>query len=95
MSGYKVSPEDIRNVAQQVTNQASEIETQRASLLAQIQGLGDTWQGTAAAALQALYEKWDSDARALTQTLTEIGQTMQQAATAYQVTEEGITHDFS
>jgi WXG100 family type VII secretion target len=92
---YRVSSEMITNVASQVTSGASEIEGQRSALLAQIQGLGDSWQGTAASALQELYAKWDSDARALMETLTEIGQAMQEAATAYEVTEEDVTREFS
>jgi 6 kDa early secretory antigenic target len=95
MSEFMVSPEAIRNVAGQVASGASEIDAQRASLLAQIQGLGDSWQGQAASALQALYERWDSNVRALQETLTEIGQTMQGAATAYESTESNVQRSFS
>ncbi len=95
MSQYRVSPEEIRTVASQVASGGSEIEAQRTALLGQIQGLGDTWQGTAATALQGLYEKWDSDVRALMTTLSEIGQAMNQAANAYEQTETGVTTTFS
>ncbi|GAB2587890.1 hypothetical protein Aab01nite_49500 [Paractinoplanes abujensis] len=95
MSDYSVSPEAIRGVAAQVSAGASEIDAQRATLLAQIQGLGDSWQGSASAALQALYTKWDADVRALHDTLTQIGQTMQTAATNYESTESAVRGSFS
>lgn len=95
MSEITVTPDQITAVAGQVASGANEIETQRAALLSQIQGLGDTWQGAAASALQALYQQWDADIRALQNTLTEIGQTMRTAADAYQTTESGITRSFS
>jgi WXG100 family type VII secretion target len=95
MSEYTVTPDAIRSVAGQVASGASEIDAQRSALLARIQGLGDSWQGQAASALQALYEKWDADIRSLHTTLTEIGQTMQGAATAYEATETGVRQSFS
>lgn len=95
MSQYRVSPEEIRAVASQVASGGSEIEAQRTALLGQIQGLGDTWQGTAASALQGLYEKWDSDVRSLMTTLSEIGQAMNQAANQYEATETSVTGTFS
>ena len=95
MPEFTVTPEAIRNVAGQVASGASEIDAQRASLLAQIQGLGDSWQGQAASALQALYQRWDSDVRALQETLTEIGQAMQGAATEYETTESNVQRAFS
>lgn len=95
MSEFTVSPEMIRTVAGQVSSGASEIDAQRATLLTQIQGLGDNWQGQASTALQSLYEKWDADVRSLHTTLTEIGQTMQSAATAYEGTESNIRSSFS
>lgn len=95
MSEYRVSPEEIRTVAGQVGSGGTEIEAQRSTLLGQIQGLGDSWQGTAASALQALYEKWDSDVRALTATLSEIGTAMTTAANNYEQTETSVTGQFS
>jgi WXG100 family type VII secretion target len=94
MSQYRVSSDEIRAVAGQVTSGGAEIEQQRSTLLGQIQGLGDSWQGTAASALQGLYEKWDSDARALMTTLSEIGQAMNQAAATYEETETSVTGMF-
>jgi WXG100 family type VII secretion target len=94
MSQFRVSPEQIRAVAGQVASGGSEIEQQRTALLGQIQGLGDSWQGTAASALQGLYEKWDSDVRSLMTTLSEIGQAMNQAATQYEETETSVTGMF-
>jgi early secretory antigenic target protein ESAT-6 len=95
MSDYTVSPEAIRGVAAQVSAGASEIDAQRATLLAQIQGLGDSWQGTASAALQTLYTQWDTEVRALHDTLTQIGQTMQSAAGTYESTESSVRGSFS
>ena len=95
MPEITVTPEDITTVAGQVASGASDIESQRAALLAKIQGLGDSWQGPAASALQELYAKWDSDARALMDTLTEISQAMQQAATRYEETESNVRRGFS
>ncbi|MEU4242403.1 WXG100 family type VII secretion target [Actinoplanes sp. NPDC026619] len=95
MSDYSVSPEAIRGVAAQVSAGASEIDAQRSALLAQIQGLGDSWQGSASTALQTLYGQWDSDVRALHETLSQIGQTMQSAATNYEGTESAVRGSFS
>ncbi|WP_433796355.1 WXG100 family type VII secretion target [Actinoplanes sp. CA-252034] len=95
MSDYAVSPEAIRGVAAQVSAGASEIDAQRANLLAQIQGLGDSWQGSASAALQSLYAQWDADVRSLHDTLTQIGQTMQSAAGNYESTESAVRGTFS
>lgn len=95
MSDFRVSSEAIRNVAGQVASGAEEIDAQRQTLLSQIHGLGDSWQGSAATALQTLYEKWDSDVRTLQTTLTEIGQTMQEAATNYETTETGVQRSFT
>lgn len=94
MSQYNVSPEAIRTVAGQVSAGAAEIDTQRARLLSQIQGLGDSWQGVAATALQSLYARWDANVRALHETLTEIGQAMQTAATNYEGTEASVRSSF-
>jgi 6 kDa early secretory antigenic target len=94
MSQFRVSPEQIRAVAGQVASGGAEIEQQRTTLLGQIQGLGDSWQGSAASALQGLYEKWDSDARTLMTTLSEISQQMNQAAAQYEETETSVTGMF-
>ncbi|MBM2623214.1 WXG100 family type VII secretion target [Actinoplanes sp. LDG1-06] len=90
MSEYSVSPEAIRGVAAQVSAGASEIDSQRAVLLGQIQGLGDTWQGAASSALQSLYAQWDANVRSLHDTLAQIGQTMQAAAASYEGTESAV-----
>jgi WXG100 family type VII secretion target len=95
MSDFTVSPEAIRAVAGQVSAGASEIDAQRATLLGQIQGLGDSWQGSASAALQALYAEWDNNVRALHETLEQIGTTMQGAAGNYEQTETAVRGSFS
>jgi len=95
MSEFMVTPDAIRSVAGQVASGASDIEEQRARLLAQIQGLGDSWQGQAASALQDLYARWDADIRSLHTTLTEIGQTMQAAASRYESTESSVRQSFT
>lgn len=95
MSQITVTPDDINEVAGEVASGASDIEGQRAALLAKIRGLGDSWQGQAAAALQELYERWDRDAQELMETLQEISQAMRQAATRYEETEVNITRGFS
>jgi len=95
MADFQVSSEAIRGVASQVASGAEEINSQLQTLMAQIHGLGDSWQGAAASALQALYEKWNSEAQALQATLVEISQTMQTAAANYETTEAGVQRSFA
>lgn len=90
MATIAVDTEAIRNVAQRVRMGADDAESQRVSLLAQIQGLQGDWQGSASEALQDLYQRWDQQAQAINDTLTEIAVQMTQAADDYDAGEDRV-----
>ncbi len=90
MAVIGVDTEEIRSVAQRVQLGADDAESQRTTLLGQIQGLQGNWQGSASDALQELYQRWDQQAKALNETLTQLAQQMNGAAEDYDDNERGV-----
>lgn len=77
----------------QEVNQA--IQGQLATLLARLEPLTGTWQGTAAASFQVLKQRWHDDATALNAVLRQIGDDLLQTHRNYAGTETDNQQGFS
>jgi WXG100 family type VII secretion target len=93
-SGIRVTPEQLQQVASQLTAGAGNIDGILSQLAAQVAPLGADWAGQAQAQFQALWEQWQHDARGLFEALTGMSQLMAQASANYAQTEESIAASF-
>ena len=93
-SGIRVTPEQLQQVATQLTAGAGNIDGILAQLTASVAPLGPDWAGMAQVRFQALWEQWQRDARGLNEALTGTAQLMGQAAASYAQTEQGIAASF-
>jgi WXG100 family type VII secretion target len=93
-SGIRVTPEQLQQVATQLTAGAGNVDGILAQLTNSVAPLGSDWAGMAQARFQALWEQWQRDARGLNEALTGMAQLMGQAAARYAQTEQGIAASF-
>jgi WXG100 family type VII secretion target len=93
-SGIRVTPEQLQQVAAQLTAGAGNIDAILAQLASAVAPLGSDWAGAAQARFLALWEQWQHDARGLNEALTGTAQLMGQAAASYAQTEQGIAASF-
>jgi WXG100 family type VII secretion target len=91
MSGIKVTSEDLHTLSGQVSGGSTSIQDQLTRMQNQVLGVvGGDWQGMASGQFNALYDEWNKSAAGLKDALDGIARLLQNAATQYQQTEDGI-----
>jgi WXG100 family type VII secretion target len=73
----------------------AQIQSTLSNLLARLDPLTSTWQGSAATSFQVLKQRWHEDASKLNQALRGIGDGLTQNRSNYATTEETNQQGFS
>jgi len=73
----------------------AQIQSTLSNLLARLDPLMSTWQGSAATSFQVLKQRWHDDATKLNQALRGIGDGLTQSRNNYAVTEDTNRQGFS
>ena len=81
--------------AQHVYDVNAQIQSQLSALLARLDPLMGTWQGSAATSFQALKERWHQDATQLNAALRAIGEGLVKVHGNYQAAEETSQQSFT
>ncbi len=95
MAFISVSADDLMAAAVEIQATASRIEADRQRLQTLIDGLGDSWQGSAASTFQSIYDKWNFQFSELVNTLAEFSRGLQAAGEAYSETLAAVSQAFS
>lgn len=85
----------MQAASQHVYEVNEQIQAQLTRLLARLDPLASTWQGTAAASFQALKQRWLEDANTLNRALRGIGDGLAQSHAAYQTAEDTSQQDIT
>ncbi|HVC69820.1 MAG TPA: WXG100 family type VII secretion target [Acidimicrobiales bacterium] len=93
-SGIAVTPERLREISTQMSNGAADIERILAKLSDNVAPVRTEWVGSAQAYFNALWEHLEKDASGLRSVLTGIAKLTQNAASAYEATEQSIAKTF-
>jgi WXG100 family type VII secretion target len=94
MSAIRVTPEQLLQVASQLTAGANEIESMLGQLSGQVSPLGADWAGQAQPRFMADWQQWQTSGRSLHSALADLAQLMRQAATAYTANEQSVARGF-
>lgn len=94
-SNFRAELATMQAAAQHVQDVNAQIQSQLSNLLARLDPLMGTWQGSASTSFQTLKERWHQDATQLNATLRAIGEGLAKTQSSYQVTEEGTQQSFS
>ncbi|MER5867789.1 WXG100 family type VII secretion target [Kitasatospora sp. NPDC002040] len=78
----------IQNASSEVKQGAQRIQSQLDDLKAGVARIANSWQGSAREGYQARQAQWDASASDLQQALTQISQSLDNAAQSYQATEQ-------
>ena len=81
--------------AQHVYDVNSQIQSQLSNLLARLDPLMGTWQGSAATSFHALKDRWHQDATQLNAALRAIGEGLVKVQGNYQATEDTSQQSFT
>ena len=90
----RVTPEQLTAVAGQLRAGAGSIESTLTQLAGQVAPLGSDWAGLGQARFIALWEQWQTSSRQLHQALTDLGQLMGQAGSAYESNDQAVGASF-
>lgn len=94
-SNFRAELATMQAAAQHVRDVNAQIQSQLSSLLARLDPLMGTWQGSAATSFQTLKERWHQDATQLNSALHSIGDGLARSQSGYAATEEGTQQNFS
>jgi len=83
MTRYQVDSEQVAAATQGVQGTITRIQSEVASLLAQLQGLQGSWSGQASTAFQAAVADWRATQLQVEQSLTGLNQALGSAASHY------------
>jgi WXG100 family type VII secretion target len=87
----RVTSADLEAVSKQLQSGAASINDQASQLKSAVDNLlANGWQSTAAGQFETMYNEWNQSATGLNNALTGISQLLQNAAQAYDQTEEAI-----
>jgi len=81
--------------AQHVYDVNAQIQSQLSTLLARLDPLMSTWQGSAATSFQVLKDRWHQDATQLNAALKAIGDGLVKSQASYNATEETTQQSFT
>lgn len=89
-----VTPEQLQQIAGQLTSGAGEVESILGTLAGYVTPLQGDWVGQAQQQFEALWAEWQTSARGLHEALTGIATLTLQAGAAYEANEQGIASSF-
>src|SRR4051812_10679387 len=90
MSFIKVTPEELRTQADQVTRGATEVQDILSRLLGQVRDLAGRWEGAGSSSFQALFDEWNRGADMTKQGMEGMAQFLTGAAQQYEETDQAI-----
>jgi WXG100 family type VII secretion target len=94
MAAISVTPEQLQQIAGQLSSGAGEVESILATLAGYVAPLQGEWVGQAQQQFEALWAEWQTSARGLHEALTGIATLTQQAGARYESNEQGIAASF-
>lgn len=95
MTAFRVTPEELMGLAQQVHGTAGSIETELGGLRSRVLPISGSWTGLAQDRFQVLYDEWNRSAQGLQQALAGISQLLAQAGQSYAEAERRIAGSFA
>ena len=90
MAKLAVQSEDLRTQSAAVKSGAADVNDVLGRLTAQIADLAARWEGGASQAFQARWQDWQTGAQSVQQAMDAMGIFLEQAAGAYEETEETL-----
>ena len=94
-SNFRADLANMQAASKHVYEVNAQIQSQLSSLLARLDPLTGTWQGTAATSFQVLKDRWHQDATQLNAALRAIGDGLVKSQTAYRAAEDTTQHSFT
>lgn len=95
MSGFRVTPEQLKGLSTRVSGGAGTISAELGALRGALAPLEGEWQGQARERFRELYDQWDSGAQQLQQALDGIATLLQQAGQSYEEAERAVASSFA
>jgi ESAT-6 family protein len=92
MAGYEVTAEQLRQIATEMTNKNSELQSELDKFMSAAQGAASSWQGQAATAFQQLSIAFEGDSKKLNDSLLQIAEMVNETEKGY-VTQEQAAQD--
>jgi len=94
-SNFRTELATMQTASQHVYDVNAQIQSQLSNLLARLDPLMGTWQGSAATSFHALKDRWHQDATQLNATLRAIGDGLVKVQGNYQATEDTSQQSFT
>jgi WXG100 family type VII secretion target len=94
-SNFRAELPTMQAASQHVYDVNAQIQSQLSTLLARLDPLMSTWQGSAATSFQVLKDRWHQDATQLNAALRAIGDGLGKVHSAYNATEENTQQTFT
>jgi len=94
-SNFRAELSTVQAASKHVYEVNAQIQAQLSNLLARLDPLMGTWQGSAASSFQTLKERWHQDATQLNAALRAIGDGLAQVHAGYSETESGTQQTFT
>lgn len=94
-SNFRAELATMHAAAQHVYDVNGQIQSQLSNLLARLDPLMSSWQGSAATSFQVLKDRWHEDAIQLNAALRAIGDGLVKAQANYETTEDSSRHSFT
>ena len=94
-SNFRADLGTMQAASQHVYDVNTQIQAQLSNLLARLDPLTGTWQGSASVSFQALKERWHQDATQLNAALRAIGDGLVKVHGTYATTEENVHHSIT
>lgn len=90
MATIGVQSEELSAQSGRVGAGAEEVEATLARLTGEIAALAGSWQGSASEAFQSRWQEWQTGANQVQLAMRNMGEFLQQAASAYETTENEL-----
>jgi WXG100 family type VII secretion target len=94
-SNFRTDLATMQAASQHVFDVNAQIQSQLSNLLARLDPLTATWQGSAATSFQVLKERWHQDATQLNAALRAIGDGLVKVHGNYEATEQASQQSFT
>ena len=94
-SNFRAELATMHAAAQHVYDVNAQIQSQLSNLLARLDPLMGTWQGSAATSFQSLKDRWHQDATQLNAALHAVGDGLVKAQANYEATEDTSRQSFT
>jgi WXG100 family type VII secretion target len=90
MATFAVTSEELSTQSSRVGIGAADVEATLTRLSSEIANLAASWQGGASQAFQTRWQEWQAGAKQVQEAMANMGTFLQEAATQYETTEEGL-----